>query len=125
MRSNACACRCLVPDGTHIDQDTPFAEIEVMKQIMLMMVPAGGTISFEVAEGCVLQAGDLVATLELDQPDAVAKGEPFMGSLPALGPPQVASNSIDYVFKRSMRLVDMILAGASSSHCCCSVPLLL
>ena len=74
-----------------MEQDSPFAEMEAMKQIMLLLAPASGHIHFHVAESCALAAGDLVATLDLDDPDSISKGRPFTGGWPELSPPQVSS----------------------------------
>ncbi|XWS15040.1 hypothetical protein CRYUN_Cryun35bG0060300 [Craigia yunnanensis] len=50
--------RFLVSDGSHIDADTPYTEVE---------------------------AGELSARLDLDDPSAIRKAEPFHGNFPVLG----------------------------------------
>lgn len=47
--------RYLVPDNSHIDPDTPFAEVEVMKMCMPLLSPASGEIQFKMAEGQAMQ----------------------------------------------------------------------
>ena len=105
------ACRFLMQDGAHVQQDQPFAELEAMKQIMLLAVPASGTISFCTSENCALAAGDVVARLELDDPDSVSKGQPFEGPWPDLSPPQVESDGIQHLYADALRAADMLLAG--------------
>lgn len=40
-------CRWLVEDGAHVEQDMQYAEVEAMKQIMLLTSPASGHIHFQ------------------------------------------------------------------------------
>eukprot|EP00124_Ichthyophonus_hoferi_P006337 Ihof_evm1s1438 gene=Ihof_evmTU1s1438 len=60
--------RYLVDDGNHVTADQPFAEIEVMKMIMPLLATQNGKIKHNLSVGAVLQAGDVVATLVLDDP---------------------------------------------------------
>jgi acetyl-CoA carboxylase/biotin carboxylase 1 len=41
--------RQLVQDGEHVQQDQPFAEVEVMKMMMPLLSPAAGIIHFMVS----------------------------------------------------------------------------
>lgn len=41
-----------------------------MKMMMLVMAPADGIVQYEMLEGSVLNAGDLIARLDLDDPAA-------------------------------------------------------
>ncbi|KAH9295974.1 hypothetical protein KI387_039562, partial [Taxus chinensis] len=103
--------RFLVPDGTHVDTDAPYAEVEVMKMCMPLLSPAAGTIHFKMSEGQALQAGDLIAGLDLDDPSAVRKAEPFHGSFPLLGPPTAVAGKVHQRFAASMNAARMVLAG--------------
>lgn len=47
--------RYLVSDGSHIDADTPYAEVEVMKMCMPLLSPASGVLQFKMAEGQAMQ----------------------------------------------------------------------
>ena len=69
-----------------VDADTPYAEVEVMNMCMPLLSPASGIIQFKMSEGQAMQAGELIARLDLDDPSAVRKAEPFHGSFPILGP---------------------------------------
>ncbi|KAL2894342.1 Acetyl-CoA carboxylase 1 [Bienertia sinuspersici] len=89
--------RYLVPDNSHIDPDTPFAEVEVMKMCMPLLSPASGVIQFKI--------------LELDDPSAVRKAEPFRGSFPVLGSPTAISGKVHQRCAASLNAAQMILAG--------------
>ncbi|CAH9078511.1 unnamed protein product [Cuscuta europaea] len=103
--------RYLAMDGSHIDANTPYAEVEVMKMCMPLLSPASGVIHFRMSEGQAMQASELIATLDLDDPSAVRKAEPFNGSFPILGPPTAISGKVHQRCAASMNAARMILAG--------------
>ena len=47
--------RFLVSDGSHVDADMPYAEVEVMKMCMPLLSPASGVIHFKMSEGQAMQ----------------------------------------------------------------------
>nr|GMC52546.1 acetyl-CoA carboxylase 1-like [Ipomoea batatas] len=103
--------RYLVADGSHVDADTPYAEVEVMKMCMPLLSPASGVIHFKMSEGQAMQAAELIAALDLDDPSAVRKAEPFHGNFPILGPPTAISDKVHQRCAASMNAARMILAG--------------
>ncbi|KAI3465083.1 hypothetical protein Pfo_021746 [Paulownia fortunei] len=103
--------RYLVVDDSHVDADTPYAEVEVMKMCMPLLSPASGNIHFKMSEGQAMQAGELIARLDLDDPTAVRKAEPFHGSFPILGPPTAISGKVHQRCAASLNAARMILAG--------------
>ncbi|PIN24736.1 Acetyl-CoA carboxylase [Handroanthus impetiginosus] len=103
--------RYLVVDSSHVDADTPYAEVEVMKMCMPLLSPASGKIHFKMSEGQAMQAGELIARLDLDDPSAVRKAEPFNGSFPVLGPPTAISGKVHQRCAASLNAAQMILAG--------------
>nr|ACZ50637.1 homomeric acetyl-CoA carboxylase [Arachis hypogaea] len=103
--------RYLVVDDSHIDADTPYAEVEVMKMCMPLLSPASGVIHFKMSEGQPMQAGELIARLDLDDPSAVRKAEPFNGKFPVLGPPTATSDKVHQKCAASLSAAQMILAG--------------
>ncbi|KAM1551703.1 hypothetical protein ACFXTH_043944 [Malus domestica] len=103
--------RYLVADDSHVDADTPYAEVEVMKMCMPLLSPASGAIHFRMSEGQAMQAGELIARLDLDDPSAVRKAEPFHGSFPVLGPPTAISGKVHQRCAASITAAQMILAG--------------
>ncbi|XP_008803739.1 acetyl-CoA carboxylase 1-like [Phoenix dactylifera] len=103
--------RFLVPDGAHVDTDEPYAEVEVMKMCMPLLLPASGVIHFVMSEGQAMQAGDLIARLDLDDLSAVRRAEPFHGTFPKLGPPTAVSGKVHQRCAASLNAARMILAG--------------
>ncbi|KAJ6307102.1 hypothetical protein OIU78_022230 [Salix suchowensis] len=103
--------RYLVSDGSHVDADMPYAEVEVMKMCMPLLSPASGVIQFKLSEGQAMQAGELIARLDLDDPSAVRKAEPFHGSFPVLGSPTAISGKVHQRCAASLNAARMILAG--------------
>ncbi|KAI9394985.1 hypothetical protein POPTR_005G169100v4 [Populus trichocarpa] len=103
--------RYLVSDGSHVDADMPYAEVEVMKMCMPLLSPASGVIQFKMSEGQAMQAGELIARLDLDDPSAVRKAEPFHGSFPVLAPPTAISGKVHQRCAASLNAARMILAG--------------
>nr|AHI94840.1 acetyl-coenzyme A carboxylase [Eleusine indica] len=103
--------RFLVADGSHVDADTPYAEVEVMKMCMPLLLPASGIIHFVMPEGQAMQANDLIARLDLDDPSSVKRAEPFHGTFPKLGPPTAVSGKVHQKFAASVNSAHMILAG--------------
>lgn len=58
-----------------------------------------------------MQASDLIARLDLDDPSSVRKAEPFHGTFPKLGPPTAISGKFHQKFATSRNAARMILAG--------------
>jgi acetyl-CoA carboxylase/biotin carboxylase 1 len=103
--------RYLVEDGGHVKADKPYAEIEVMKMVMTLLAPASGRVRFQLPEGSVLAPGQLIARLDLDDPAAVRRAEPFTGTWPELGPPVVAPDGIGHLFTAAHEAAVNIMAG--------------
>ncbi|EOA39468.1 hypothetical protein CARUB_v10008063mg [Capsella rubella] len=103
--------RYLVSDNSNIDSDTPYAEVEVMKMCMPLLSPASGVIHFKMSEGQAMQAGELIAKLDLDDPSAVRNAEPFRGSFPRLGLPTAISGKVHQRCATTLHAASMILAG--------------
>mmetsp|Transcript_14027 Transcript_14027/g.20077 ORF Transcript_14027/g.20077 Transcript_14027/m.20077 type:complete len:2365 (+) Transcript_14027:253-7347(+) len=75
----------LVADASHVVKGQPYAEIEVMKMFMPLKVEESGILTWNVNEGASLVAGDLLASLELDNPDNVATPAYFEGNMNVQG----------------------------------------
>lgn len=80
--------------------------------MMPLLSSAAGHLHFQLPESSVLNPGDLIAKLDLDDPEAVTRAELFEGTFPEMGPPQVYSLGVDHRFKQSLHDARMILAGA-------------
>nr|XP_043614929.1 acetyl-CoA carboxylase 1-like isoform X2 [Erigeron canadensis] len=103
--------RYLVSDSSHVDADTPYAEVEVMKMCMPLLSPASGVIQFKMSEGQAMHAGELIARLDLDDPSAVRKAEPFHGTFPLLGSSTAMSDKVHQKCATTLSAARMILAG--------------
>ncbi|KAL6432779.1 hypothetical protein ACFW04_006277 [Cataglyphis niger] len=73
----------LVEDGGHVNPGQAYAEIEVMKMVMTVTVSEAGSIFYVKRPGAVLEAGTLIAHLELDDPSLVTKAQEYTGPFPA------------------------------------------
>lgn len=71
----------LVPDGAHLEKGQAYCEIEVMKMFMPLKVSETGTITWKNNEGATLGPGDLIGSLNLDNPENVAATTVFEGDL--------------------------------------------
>ncbi|KAF8785887.1 Acetyl-CoA carboxylase like protein [Argiope bruennichi] len=72
----------LVEDGAHVYPSQPYAEIEVMKMVMTLTINESGCIHFVKRPGAVLEAGTILARLELDDPSQMKKAQLFTGVFP-------------------------------------------
>jgi acetyl-CoA carboxylase/biotin carboxylase 1 len=75
----------LKADGDHVRKGEAYGEIEVMKMFMPLKVEEAGIILWNTNEGAALSPGNLLATLELDNPDNVAQVTVFEGDFQVLG----------------------------------------
>ena len=75
----------LVPNGASVKKGSAYAEIEVMKMFMPLKVEESGVITWANNEGAALAPGDLLATLELDNPENVSTATEFEGDLNVSG----------------------------------------
>ena len=67
----------LVEDGAHVYAKQSYAEIEVMKMVMTLHTQESGTIHHVKRAGAVLDAGCILAKLDLDDPSRVHRAELF------------------------------------------------
>ena len=73
--------RYLVDEGAHVAKGAPYAEIEVMKMLCMLTAPEAGRLSVERPAGSFVQAGDVIARMELDDPSLVERPRPFSSEL--------------------------------------------
>jgi len=72
----------LVEDGGHVYTGQAYAEIEVMKMVMTLTTNECGCIQYNKRPGAVLDAGSLIARLELDDASKVTRAKLFLGRFP-------------------------------------------
>lgn len=73
--------RYLQDNGGNVDAGEPYVEVEAMKMIMPIKASESGKITHTLSPGSVINAGDLVASLELKDPSKVKKILTFEGKL--------------------------------------------
>mmetsp|Transcript_26894 Transcript_26894/g.75704 ORF Transcript_26894/g.75704 Transcript_26894/m.75704 type:complete len:1855 (+) Transcript_26894:1371-6935(+) len=71
--------RFLQPDGAEVKKGKPYAEVEAMKMVMPLIAQESGKIEHKKASGAVIETGELLASLQLANPERTKKIEPFNG----------------------------------------------
>lgn len=89
--------------------------------VMTLLAPASGKIFYQALEGSALASGDMIARLELDNPEAAQQVVEHKGGFPELGPPLVYSSKVHQKFKTAFTAAKNVLQGgleANSVHAC-------
>ena len=105
----------LKADNSYVKKGEPYCEIEVMKMFMPLRVEESGILSWRVNEGAAISAGDVLASIELDNPDNVAKVTLFSGTLSI---PNAATTGIStaevtphLVLRTAIEKLDSVMSG--------------
>lgn len=77
--------RFLVDDGCHVKSGDAYAEIEIMKMYMPLLVLDAGVISFLKNPGSVVKVGECIGTVVLDDPSRVKAASLFDGPFSFMG----------------------------------------
>ncbi|CAM1302616.1 Uncharacterised protein r2_g1260 [Pycnogonum litorale] len=101
----------LIDDGAHVFANQPFAEIEVMKMIMSLTVAENGCIHYVRRPGSVLEAGCVLARLDLDDPSRIPKAELYRGRFTIDETCAVHGDKLNQIFQHSKDTLEHILAG--------------
>nr|CAD7399573.1 unnamed protein product [Timema poppensis] len=102
----------LVEDGGHVNAGQPYAEIEVMKMVMTLTANESGTLFYVKRPGAVLDAGSLIAHLELDDASLVTRAQEYKDKFPEFetsGPP--IPEKLNHLVASYKVMLDNILAG--------------
>ncbi|RLU22271.1 hypothetical protein DMN91_004549 [Ooceraea biroi] len=100
----------LVEDGGHVDAGQAYAEIEVMKMIMTVTASEVGSVFYVKRPGAVLEAGTLIAHLELDNPSLVTKAQEYSGQFLAATTPAVPEK-LNHLHSKYRDALENTLAG--------------
>uniref|UniRef100_A0A8C5JWY7 acetyl-CoA carboxylase n=1 Tax=Jaculus jaculus TaxID=51337 RepID=A0A8C5JWY7_JACJA len=100
-----------VEDGGHVEAGSSYAEMEVMKMITTLNVQESGRVKYVKRPGVVLEAGCVVARLELDDPSKVQPAEPFTGELPAQQTLPILGEKLHQVFHSVLENLTNIMSG--------------
>ncbi|XP_035212091.1 acetyl-CoA carboxylase-like isoform X1 [Stegodyphus dumicola] len=101
----------LVEDGAHVYPSQAYAEIEVMKMVMTLTISESGCIHFVKRPGAVLEAGTILARLELDDPSQMKRAQLFTGVFPNDDFPSWHGDKLNQVFQAARQELEYILAG--------------
>lgn len=105
----------LKADGDRVKKGEPYGEIEVMKMFMPLKVEESGTLTWQVNEGAALAPGDLLASLELDNPENVSQVSEFSGdlSVPGWGVPgqSVAGSRPHLLLRAAVEKLNAAVSG--------------
>ncbi|XP_033740192.1 acetyl-CoA carboxylase-like isoform X1 [Pecten maximus] len=102
----------LIEDGGHVFAGDFYAEIEVMKMIIELRVSENGCIHYVKRPGAVLDAGTIVARLDLDDPSKVQQAKLYTGTLPDTHhPSHTHGERIHQVFQSTRNELESILSG--------------
>ncbi|CAH0549066.1 unnamed protein product [Brassicogethes aeneus] len=102
----------LIEDGGHVNKGQAYAEIEVMKMVMTLTSSENGSVFYTKRPGAVLDAGCIIATLELDDPSLVTKAQLYKGPFPELDVSQpVVSQKLNHIHNNYRMILENTLAG--------------
>lgn len=83
-----------------------------MKMVMTLTATENGHVSYNKRPGAVLDAGSLIATLELDDASLVTKAVEYKGQFPELdGTSHIYGESLNNIHTCYRGILDNILAG--------------
>lgn len=102
----------IVPDGAHVKAGDSIAEVEAMKMVGHFLVEADGYVKHEMVEGRNFQAGEILATLTLDDPSQIQRPDNFTGTFPEPTPAeQAATGKPHQVLQETLAALNDIMSG--------------
>jgi len=110
--------RFTVENGAHVKAGDVFAEVEVMKMYMPLLAQESGIIRLVAGEGSILKGGELLATLDLDDPSQVTKSLPFDGALPNFRPPKSFGTKTHQLLRSFKESLENFLKGYQLNLSC-------
>uniref|UniRef100_A0A452TGM5 Acetyl-CoA carboxylase 1 n=1 Tax=Ursus maritimus TaxID=29073 RepID=A0A452TGM5_URSMA len=100
-----------VEDGGHVEAGSSYADMEVMKMIMTLSVQESGRVKYMKRPGAMLEAGCVVARLELDDPSKVHPAKPFTGELPSQQTLPIVGEKLHQVFHNVLENLTNVMSG--------------
>ncbi|XP_076162670.1 acetyl-CoA carboxylase isoform X2 [Ptiloglossa arizonensis] len=100
----------LVDDGGHVCAGQAYAEIEVMKMVMTVTASEAGNILYVKRPGAILEAGTLIAHLQLDDPSLVIKAQEYPGQFPETEASAIPEK-LNHLYAKYRNSLENILAG--------------
>ena len=71
----------LIADGEHVEANKPYCEIEVMKTVMPLIATSSGVISHVARIGAILEAGDVLCDVAIEDTAGFVNSNRSPGSL--------------------------------------------
>ncbi|KAI9138810.1 acetyl-CoA carboxylase [Paraphysoderma sedebokerense] len=103
--------RWCVDDGGRIVKGQVVAEIEVMKMYMPLTASEDGVLHTVKQAGSSIEAGDLLATVSLDDPSSIRQADMYRGELPLFGPPTSPFDKPHQKFAELLNSIQLVLDG--------------
>lgn len=101
-----------VEDGGHVNAGQAYAEIEVMKMVANIHSPSAGVLHHRKVGGAILESGDIISTIELDDRSQIKAALPFKGTFPnAIPPTLVPPGAQHHVFRYLVQALEASLQG--------------
>lgn len=110
--------RYLVKEGDKVSVKSPVAELEAMKMYITVYATASGRVHLLKSDGALVEIGEILATLQLDEDAQVQRPIPFQGQLPAMKPPSAPSNKPYQKWRTCKSSIEMILDGYDANENC-------
>ncbi|XP_068249206.1 acetyl-CoA carboxylase isoform X1 [Palaemon carinicauda] len=102
----------LQEDGSHLFAGQPYAEIESMKMVMTLTVAECGCVYQLKRPGAVLNAGDIIARMELDDSTRITKAQPYTNGFSLNKAPSPREDEkLNHVYHSSRGILDNVLNG--------------
>ena len=97
-----------------------------MKMVMPLKTTESGTLFYVKRSGAVIDAGSVIATLELDNPALVTKAQLYKGPFPELDVSHpISSQKLNHVHNSYKAILENTLAGKFLCHATIHVRLLI
>lgn len=102
----------LQEDGSHMFVGQAYAEIESMKMVMALTVSESGCVFHLKRPGAILNAGDTIARLELDDSSRITRAQAFTGGFPPSKTPLPREDEkLNHIYHTCRAVLDNILSG--------------
>ncbi|KAG5900051.1 hypothetical protein JTB14_016026 [Gonioctena quinquepunctata] len=102
----------IVEDGGHVSKGQAYAEIEVMKMVMTLTASESGIVTYVKRPGAVLDAGSIIASLDLDDPSLVTKAVWYKGPFPEVEVSQpLAQDKLNHIHNSYKIILENTLKG--------------
>eukprot|EP00127_Corallochytrium_limacisporum_P002994 Clim_evm41s144 gene=Clim_evmTU41s144 len=103
--------RYLVPDEGHVKSGQAYAEIEVMKMYMPLVASESGVLRQSKNPGAVVQAGEIIGNLTLDDPSRVQRPSRFEDGFPEWMTYLAGSRKPHHIREKAQTILEAVMDG--------------